>query len=318
MFEERADRYQIVKELSRGAVGIVYEAVDRKHSRPVALKVLDTKKDLSKIDLDRFVREIKVAITLDHPGIVKVLDFGTLHGAPFYAMELVRGPTLHAFALGRRPEIEWSLATVRDVAHALHHAHEMGIIHRDLKPNNVLLDPMGGPKIVDFGLAKRLDSARAITATEDVLGTPWYMAPEQFAAAAEVDRRADIYSLGVILYELLTGARPFGGKGAVEIARAMIKGDPTPPRVHRPDLPAGVETICLVALQRDPAWRYQTARAMALDLERAIAGRPVEAKLPSPIDRLSRLMEERPLVAALAVVGGALLLLGLGYLLLHL
>jgi serine/threonine-protein kinase len=297
-------RFTVLSELGRGGMGVVYAAEDGTLGREVALKVLPTSGDDER--RGRFLREARAAAALSHPGLT-IYDVGESEGHVFIAMELVRGRTLRA-ALDERPAADRALPlaealhVAREIARALGQAHQRGVVHRDLKPENVMIAADGQVKLLDFGLAKHSDPGRIeaglMSTTEDgrVLGTPSYMSPEQ-AKGRPVDARSDVFSFGVMLYELCTGARPFAGATVVELFIALDRDAPAPPsRVDR-RIPAAVERVILRCLRKDPAERYADAGAVLRDLA------PVAERLPSRARR--GWLVAGVLVAALAILGVA-------------
>ena len=299
--------YEILAELGRGGMGVIYRAVQTSPPRrPVALKLIRDGALAGPQDRARFRIEAEAAARLRHPNVIEVYDVGEHRGLPYYAMELAEGSSLDKHLAGRPQPVAWAAALVRTLARAVEHAHANGVIHRDLKPANILLvsgeaaseertgdSPLTThqPKITDFGLAKRLGSdSTAWTQDGAVLGTAGYMAPEQAAGrAAAVGPAADVYALGAILYELLTGRPPFWAGTWNEAVERVIRTEPTPPTRSRPDLPPALETVCLQCLEKDPESRYPTAGALADDLDRFLDGRPVAAKPLDAIQRLARL-----------------------------
>ena len=268
--------FVIRRELGRGGMGVVYEADDTTLGRLVALKVLPRADDEGR--RKRFLREARAAALVSHPGIAVIYEIGEVAGRVYIAMELVRGETLRARLRGGGLAIEeaWSLA--REIARALSRAHERGVVHRDLKPENVMIDEHGQIKLLDFGLAKPiaaddLELGTATTATEHgrVLGTPTYMSPEQ-AKGREVEAPSDVFSFGVMLYEMLTGQRPFSGRTVVELFIALDRDEPTPPSRRNTRVPAELERVVLRCLRKDPAARYADAGALLRDLEPPAAG----------------------------------------------
>ncbi len=257
--------YETIGLLGRGGFGDVYKAKRLSDDEIVAVKVLAIERASGQSFIERFKREVAMATKLQHPSLVRVFDWGVTgpphEGYPYYVMEFIEGHELHEML--RRNEIppRRALEIIRDVASALFHAHQQGVIHRDIKAANIRIDPQGLPKLYDFGLAKDLSIDESLTVTGDLLGTPAYMAPEQVSGRKITDVRSDIYSLGVVLYEMLAGTTPFHGSPLQILTQLTIK-DPTPPSEHRPDIPKAIEEICLRAMARDPANRFQTAQEL--------------------------------------------------------
>ncbi len=278
----RLGRFEVQEELGRGGMGVVYRAMDQDLKREVALKVLSVELSDDARELERFRREATLASKLRHPRIIGVYSFGEVEGRPFYTMPLVEGRSLKELLQQEGPLPPKRAARILEqAAAAIDAAHQQRVVHRDLKPANILLDPDGGPLILDFGLAKDLGRGPELTRSGEVLGTPCYMSPEQ--ARGEVthaDHRVDVYALGAILYELLTAHPPYEGLTANEVLHKILTVDPAPPRRHRADVPYELETICLKALMREPYFRYQTADALAEDLRRFLDDKPVLARRP--------------------------------------
>ncbi|MCB9686825.1 MAG: protein kinase [Alphaproteobacteria bacterium] len=313
----RVGRYEILREVGRGGVGVVYEAKDPELRRRVALKVLLSGTFARAREIQRFKKEAQAVARLDHPGIVKVLDIGSHQDGAWFAMEFVEGPTLLE-RLRAEPtnRLDWQEAVriAAGVAHALAHAHEAGVLHRDVKPNNVLLEAGVEPRLADFGLA--LDAASEhtrLTGTGQVLGTPMYMAPEQAAGDIEgMGPHTDVYGLGVLLYEALTGQVPYEGATPLQIVGKILSGDARSPRELVPELPRTVDTICMKALRLSPRDRYRSAQAFAEDLERCLRGEPILAAEPTISERVRWFVRKRGsslgvagLVAAVAVLAVA-------------
>ncbi len=294
-------RYEIVEEIKRGGMGVVYRAWDPQLGREVALKVLLEDSDAEA--RRRFLREAQLAAQLHHPNIVPVYDTGECMGQVYLAMLLIDGATLDKAGL----DLRGSMAAVRDAARAIDFAHQKSVVHRDIKPSNVMVDRQGRVYVTDFGLARKTDAAAKLTLTGVVLGTPAYMAPEQ-AQGQGADSRSDVYSLGATLYELSTGQPPFSGPDPVAILLDTALKEPPPPRSRRPGLPRDVETIVLKAMERDPARRYATAGAMAEDLQRCLDGEPILARPPGVARRARRfLARHRWLLPAGSVAAAAAL-----------
>jgi serine/threonine protein kinase len=310
---ERLGEFRVLRELGRGGMGIVYEAVQESLGRNVALKVihhihLDAKR------LERFRREAQAVAQLHHTNIVPIFGFGEHEGLPYYAMQYIRGHGLDVL-LGTwrregspRPAERWRFVAHVGVqaAEALEYAHEQGILHRDIKPANLLVDEHQAVWITDFGLAK-LTGQDDLTASGDVIGTLRYLAPESLRGVT--DRRGDVYSLGLTLYELLTLSPPFGELTPSELLRHVSEGEPTRPRRLDPSIPRDLETIVLKAIAREPEHRYPTAGALAEDLRRFLEDRPIRARRATPIERIWRWSRRnRTTAALLATAAGSLFL----------
>jgi tetratricopeptide (TPR) repeat protein len=275
--------YAILRELGRGGMGVVYLARQIGLNREVALKMVLAGGHASVAERIRFMAEAEAVAAVQHPGIVQVFDFGTHAGQPFFALEYLPGGSLADELQTALPEPRDAAGLIAKLARAVQAAHEKGIIHRDIKPSNVLLTAEKTPKLTDFGLARKTDSGSGLTQTGAVLGTPSYMSPEQ--AMGQHDRTGsgtDVYALGAVLYECLTGRPPFRAATAVETVRQVIADEPVPPRRLVPKLPRDLETICLKCLQKDPAKRYLSAAALADDLDRYLAGDSIVAR-PVPV-----------------------------------
>lgn len=296
--------YEVLDEIGRGGVGVVYRARQLALGRTVALKVLLAGQYANDEERARFRSEAEAAARLQHANIVQIFDIGEHEGRPFLALEFIEGPNLSAQS-HRAPWMPHAAAQLVEVlARAVHYAHHKGVVHRDLKPANVLLDA-NVPKITDFGLAKLLDRPGQ-TETGRILGTPSYMAPEQARGQAQVvGPSADVYALGAILYELLTGRPPFQGVTPVDTIVHVLHEDLVPPRRLQPKIPRDLETVCLKCLHKEPGRRFATAADLADDLRRFLEGRAVRARRLSPLVQGWRWCRRNPAVAVLA---GALLL----------
>jgi WD40 repeat protein len=293
--------YELISEIARGGMGVVYRARQVSLNRPVALKMILAGQLASEADVKRFHLEAEAAANLDHPGIVPIYEIGEHQGQHFFSMGFVEGTSLAAkVADGPLPPSEAASLT-RQVAEAMHYAHDKGVIHRDLKPGNVLLDSHGRPKVTDFGLAKKLQSDSGLTQTGQVMGTPSYMPPEQ-AEGKEVGPLADVYALGAVLYCLLTGRPPFAASSALDTLLQVQEREPVPPRQLNAAVPRNLETIALKCLQKDPKRRYGSASELAEDLVRFLGGKPVLARPVGRAERLWRWCRREPVIASLAFV----------------
>jgi tetratricopeptide (TPR) repeat protein/tRNA A-37 threonylcarbamoyl transferase component Bud32 len=303
--------YQIGEILGRGAVGVVYKATHVKLNREVALKMLLSGIYASALELRRFTREAQTIASLRHVNLVQVYDVGDVNGCPYFTMEYVSGGNLAQQLQGVPLPSKKASALMSLLAEAIQVAHAGGIVHRDLKPSNILLTSKGVPKISDFGLARRIEETSDITRSGERVGTACYMAPEQALGRANtVGASADIYSLGAILYEMLTGRPPFQGETAGETERQLLSTDPVPPSRLNPKIPRDLETICLKCLQKDINRRYTSARNLADDLERFKRGEPVLARRVGLAERTLKRVKRHP-APTVAIFGTALFLLTL-------
>ncbi len=306
--------YELLEKIARGGMGIVYKARQLALNRPVALKVIVTGEVSSPDFLNRFHTEARAAASLDHPNIVPIYEVGEVEGQPFFSMKLIEGPAPgQGFADAKSADGQRRIAAlVATLARAVHYAHQRGIIHRDLKPNNVLLDARGEPHLTDFGLAKLVEKESTITKTMAVLGTPSYMAPEQARGESKhLTTAADIYGLGAILYELLSGQPPFAGGTTMETIRQVIEKEPRPPSVLNPKVNRDLEIICLKCLEKLPAQRYGSAEALADDLDRWLRHEPIVARRASRLQRLGKWCNRHPAVALL--LAGLIVSVSLGF-----
>ncbi len=296
--------YELLREIARGGMGVVFEARDTKLQRMVALKMILDHNLASREAVRRFYAEAEMAAGLNHPGIVPIHDIGSHAGHHYYAMALVDGLPLSDHLRQRRFGMEEAARIVMELAKAVAYAHEQGVVHRDLKPGNVLLSRGGLPQITDFGLAKRTDSTEGLTMAGQVLGTPGYMAPEQ--AAGQVDQSGpavDIYALGAILYHLITGHAPF--RTAMEALVCVLEQDPVPPRAMNRQVPRDLNVICMKCLNKSPSDRYGSAQALADDLQRFLDGDMIQAKPASLRRRALRWARHRPRLTAVLLTMAA-------------
>jgi WD40 repeat protein len=293
--------YEVVGELGRGGMGVVYQARHIALNRRTALKmILSRGPGATEAERARFRLEAEAVARLQHPHIVQIYEIGTHEGHPFFSLEFVDGGTL-AGRLDGTPLAPVQAAQLMEaLARAMQHAHQHGVIHRDLKPANVLLTADGTPKITDFGLAKQMDAASDLSQSGAILGTPPYMAPEQaLGKSSQVGPATDVYALGAILYELLTGRPPFRGATVLDTLEQVRLQEPVPPVRLNPKVPRDLETICLKCLHKDPARRYPRAEDLADDLRRFQAGEPVQARPVGALERGLKWVRRRPVVAAL-------------------
>lgn len=303
--------YEILQEIARGGMGIVYKARQKKANRLVALKTIISGQMAGEEEIRRFHREAEAAAALDHPGIVPIYDVGEIHGQHYFSMGFVDGQSLkERLRDGLLPPRE-AAELVERIAEAIAYAHEKGVIHRDLKPANILLDRNNLPRVTDFGLAKQLHSDNDLTASGQVMGTPSYMPPEQ--AAGRLDKigpTADVYSLGAILYELLTGRPPFQAASTLDILRQVIDQEPASLRSLNRNIAADLETICHKCLAKSPTQRYPSAVALQAELKRFLRGEPIMARPVSRTEKAWRWCRRNPTLAMLIAAMVVLLISG--------
>jgi hypothetical protein len=300
---QRFGDYELLMELGRGGMGVVYKAREVGLGRCVALKMVLPGALPGPEELERFHAEAAAAARLQHPHIVAVYRSGVLDDRPFYSMELIEGPTLAQRLAGGPLPGRVAARYAAAVARAIHHAHQHGVLHRDLKPSNILLDADDQPHVTDFGLAKQLSADRGHTRTGAVLGTPSYMAPEQAAGHKDLSFSCDVYGLGALLYELITGRPPFRAESMLETLVDVMEREPEPPRSINNLVDRDLETICLKCLQKEPRHRYASARDLAEDLERYLAGEPLQARSANLVDRLAQALDRSHLDAEFAAYG---------------
>jgi serine/threonine-protein kinase len=303
--------YEVESLLGRGGMGVVFRARHLRLKRVVALKMALAGAYAGPRERERFQREAEAVAGLRHPNVVQIYDVGDSDGRPYFTMEFVEGGSLSKKLAGTPQPARQAAALVATLAGAVQAAHQGGIVHRDLKPANVLLTADGAPKVSDFGLARRLDGEATLTRTGTALGTPSYMAPEQAAGGAlAVGRSADIYALGAILYELLTGRPPFLAETEAETLRQVIFASPVLPSRLNPTVPRSLETICLKCLHKEPLLRYATAAALAEDIHRFLRGEAIAARPEGRLRRMARRVRRRPVLSA-ALAAGTLLAVAL-------
>ena len=295
--QTRFGHYELLEEISRGGMGVVYRARELQLNRIVALKMILAGELACQEEVQRFRTEAEAAAQLEHPGIVPIHEIGSVGGQHFYTMSYVEGAGLDQFkdrGIGDPTRAAW---IVSQVAGAVDYAHVHGIVHRDLKPSNVLLDEESFPRITDFGLAKRTDESGDLTRTGQILGTPGYMAPEQAAGESKaIGAAADIYALGGLLYFLLTGRPPFQAANVLDTLVQSLESEPTLPRQLNPVVPKPLEQVCMRCLERDPTDRYATAGEVAKDLDRFLQGQPVDARPPTTAERIRRFARREPVL----------------------
>jgi WD40 repeat protein/predicted Ser/Thr protein kinase len=305
--------YELLEELGRGGMGVVYKARQVSLNRTVALKMILVGQLADEPDVQRFLCEARTAAGLQHPGIVAIHEVGAHDGRHYFSMDYVEGRSLADLVRDHPLPPAQAARYVRHIAEAVHHAHQQGVLHRDLKPSNVLIDGSDQPHVTDFGLAKRLGEDAGLTATGAVVGTPSYMPPEQASGKrAPLGPAADVYALGAVLYELVVGRPPFTAATPMDTLLQVLGEEPVPPRRLQPKLPRDLETICLKCLQKEPKKRYPTALALAEDLGRFLAGKPIQARPVGRAERVVKWVRRRPVVAGLLAAVLAVAVLGFG------
>src|SRR5437667_2786903 len=304
--------YELLEEVGRGGQGVVFRARQKSLNRIVALKVISLGQWASKVHLRRFRLEAEAAARLEHPGIVPIHEVGERDGSCYFSMKFVQGGQLDEVARREPMPPRRGAELIAKVARTVHYAHEHGILHRDIKPGNILLDAKGEPHLTDFGLARLVETESSVTQTLDVLGTPSYMAPEQAVGNnAAVSSATDVYGLGAVLYQLLTGHPPFAGGTTYETIKLVHDTDPRQPRQLNPKIDRDLSTICLKCLEKDPKRRYASALALAEDLEHWLKHEPIQARHTGVFTRGKKWVRRNPtsallaasLVALVAVVG---------------
>jgi serine/threonine protein kinase/WD40 repeat protein len=306
-FLRRIGDYELLEEIARGGMGVVYRARQISLNREVAVKLMRDSALARAEDVKRFRAEAAAAAKLKHPNIIAIYEVGEEQGQHYFAMDLIQGVNLAERTRDGPLAARDAAELVATMADAVQHAHEQGVLHRDLKPSNVLVDATGKPFVTDFGLARPLDSDSSLTMTGQILGTPGYMPPEQAEGKGTVGPAADIYSLGAVLYHLLTGRAPFVGGSAAETLRHVTEQEPVSPQLLNPEVPADLTSVCLKCLAKRSSDRYESAAALSNDLHRFLRDEPTVARPASQTERLWRWCQRKP---ALAATGIALILVG--------
>ena len=293
--------YELLEQIGCGGQGVVFRARQKSLNRTVALKMIRLGQWASRTHLKRFRREAEAAARLDHPGIVPIYEVGERDGSCYFSMKFVEGGQLDAVVSQKPMSIRQAVELISKIARTVHYAHEHGILHRDIKPGNVLLDTKREPHLTDFGLARLVETDSTVTRTMEVMGTPSYMAPEQAVGnSSAVSSLTDVYGIGAVLYQLLTGQPPFAGGTTYETIKALVDSEPRPPRLLNRKIDNDLSTICLKCLEKDPKRRYASALAMAEDLERWLKHEPVAARRTGLLTRGAKWIRRNPTTASLA------------------
>jgi serine/threonine protein kinase/regulator of sirC expression with transglutaminase-like and TPR domain len=293
--------YELLQVIGRGGQGVVYRAHQKSLNRTVALKMISVGSWATEAHLKRFRREAEAAASLEHPGIVPIYEVGERDGSCYFSMRFVEGGQLDQVIKRKPTSIRQAAELISKVARTVHYAHEHGILHRDIKPGNILLDAKGEPLLTDFGLARLVEAESTVTRTKEVMGTPSYMAPEQAVGNnAAVSSATDVYGLGAVLYQLLTGHPPFAGGTTYETIKLVLDTEPRQPRLLNPKIDRELSTICLKCLEKDPKRRYSSALALAEDLEHWLKHEPIQARHTGIFTRGKKWVRRNPTSALLA------------------
>ena len=300
--------YELLEEVGRGGQGVVFRARQKSLNRIVALKVIGLGQWATKAHLRRFRLEAEAAASLDHPCIVPIYEVGERDGQCYFSMKFIEGGQLDEVVKDAPMSIRQAVELIAKVARTVHYAHEHGILHRDIKPGNILIDAKGEPHLTDFGLARLVESESTVTRTLEVLGTPSYMAPEQAVGNnAGPTSATDIYGLGAVLYQLLTGHPPFAGGTTYETIKLLLETEPRPPRLWNAKVDRDLSTICLKCLEKSPQRRYSSALALAEDLERWLRHEPILARRTGIVHRGKKWLQRNPTAAGITVLSLALI-----------
>jgi len=292
--------YELLEEIGRGGQGVVYRARQKSLNRIIALKVIGLALWATEAHVKRFRMEAEAAAHLDDPRIVPIYEIGERDGACYFSMKFIEGGQLDKIIGSELMPGRKVAELMAKLAHTLHHAHQNGVLHRDVKPGNILLDAKGEPHLTDFGLARLVETESTVTRTLEVLGTPSYMAPEQAAGNnTHLTSATDVYGLGAVLYQLLTGHPPFAGSTTYETVRMVLETQPRQPRLCNPKVDRDLETICLKCLEKEPARRYASGQALAEDIERFLRNEPIRSRRSSQLEHVWRWCKRKPLVASL-------------------
>lgn len=312
---ERLGNYELIRQVGRGGMGIVFLARDLRLNRQVALKLILAGKLASQLEIKRFLAEGEASARLDHPGIVPIYEIGSSEGRHFLVMKWVEGGTLASrLDAGTSMTPRQAVAFMAKVARAVHHAHQRGVLHRDIKPGNILVEADGEPWVTDFGLARRIDDPSELTLTGSVVGSPSYMAPEQAAGKNhEITVATDVYSLGAVLYHLLAGRPPFVGSSVIETLRAVVEQDPPQVALLNSGVDRDLGTLCMKALNKEPGSRYASALELAQDMESWLRGEPIRARPVGPAGQVKRWVRRHQAISFLLACGvaGASLFVGM-------